>query len=273
MNFDYATLLPRVIALAKEAGTVILSHYDKEGDISVKVKEDQSPVTAADVESDQLIRAGLSKLTPSWPIISEESPIPEFDQRKDWEYFWCVDPLDGTKGFIRKTDDFVVNIALVKDNLPVLGVVYSPTRKTVYYSNAYSRAYRQVEGEMPTEIKTRSYHPEHITMAVSRFHQSSKLKDLFNDFPQLEALERGSAIKSCYVAEGRVDIAPRLGPTCAWDTAAAQCIVEQAGGKIIDLEGKLLQYNTQESLLNPSFLVIGDPSYDWVTMFNKTVRR
>lgn len=264
---DYQRLLPEVIAIARQAGAVILAHYQSVTPVNIELKSDSSPVTLADRMADEVIIRGLQQLSPHWPILTEEQPIPALAMRQQWEHFWCVDPLDGTRGFINKTDDFVVSIALVAHHQPVLGVIYVPIEDVVYYSCQGSESYKQAGLASPVPVSTRKMEPAQITVALSRAHRSERMAGFLQQFPGLQQISMGSAVKSCFVAEGRVDLYPRLGPTFAWDTAAAQCIVEQAGGQIIDLHGQPLRYNTQDSLLNPSFLVVGDPTYDWLQKF------
>ncbi len=259
-------LLKPVIALAKEAGVVINAYYQAETINAIHTKPDKSPLTQADLAAHQLITEGLQKLTPDWPVLSEEGEVVPFSERAQWEPYWLIDPLDGTKDFLEKNHEFSVNIALIKNYYPVLGVVYAPALATCYYASVADGAFKQVKTAAPQRLKTRK-NPPHVTIAVSRHHGHEKLQDFIKQFQQPEIIVCGSALKFCLVAEGTADIYPRLGPTSEWDTAAAQCVLEQAGGAVVNNTGARLCYNTKESLLNPNFFAVGDIEANWKKYF------
>ena len=227
--------------------------YD--GDHAVEFKDDQSPLTAADKASHEVIVAGLQKNFPEIPILSEEGKEIPYAQRKGWTRFWLVDPLDGTKEFIKRNGEFTVNIALVEGNKPIFGVVYVPAQKRLYCGVVGQEAYVQKDRGTPLPIKVRSADPEAgLTVVMSRSHPSPELEEFLKDIKIAEALPVGSSLKLCVVAEGKADLYPRLGPTMEWDTAAGQAVVESAGGKVVDMAGQPLRYN-KENLLNKYFVV------------------
>lgn len=260
--FDLKRLLESVVALAREAGARILEIY--EGEFSVDRKEDDSPLTAADMASHHCLMEGLSRVDPAFPVISEESSEVPFSRRRQWETYWLIDPLDGTKEFIKRNGEFTVNIALIHRHESVLGVVQAPVKRQCYFAARRFGAFRQDDGEAPRPIQVRRDAPAQITVAGSRSHKTCALEAYLARLDENHLLlSVGSSLKFCLVAEGSADLYPRLGPTCEWDTAAAQCIVEEAGGYVTGLNGKKLLYNTKESYLNPYFLVYGDSSRDW----------
>ncbi len=210
----------------------------------------------------ELITAGLQQLTPDLPIISEEADNIPYTERQHWQRCWLIDPLDGTKEFIGKTGEFAINIALVEDGKPILGVVYAPVLAECYSAIHNEGAWKQVgEGEA-RPIQTATCNPDLLRVIVSRRHSSKKIDRLFAHLPKT-MVHSGSALKICKVAEGVADIYPRLGETSEWDTGAGQCILEAAGGKLMNLHGEPLHYN-KESLLNPHFLAVGDVGYPWL---------
>jgi 3'(2'), 5'-bisphosphate nucleotidase len=252
INDSLKGLLPRVIDLARQAGAAILEVYGKV-DSSVEYKRDNSPLTEADLVSHRIIADGLAQITPPWPILSEESREIPYEQRREWQIFWLVDPLDGTKEFLKRNGEFTVNIALIQGAEPVLGVVYAPAIDKLYFSARGVGAFRQENGDnLP--ITTAASGNGIIRVVMSRSHGSGEqeMKQFAGESP-CETVSMGSSLKFCLVAEGAADVYPRTGPTMEWDTAAAQCVVEQAGGSVRDLEGNLLSYN-KISLLNPGFV-------------------
>jgi 3'(2'), 5'-bisphosphate nucleotidase len=255
------TLLESVLTLAQEAGKKILTLYQQTEEPSVETKTDGSPVTQADRVAHDYITAGLAKLTPQWPVLSEESTDIPYVERAGWERYWLVDPLDGTKEFLAHTDDFTVNIALIERHQSVLGVVYAPVTGESYYAQRGKGAYKQLLDGTTQPIHTQ---PRSNTVRIlsSRRHGLDALRPMLVQIPDYEILYMGSSLKFCKLAEGAADIYPRLGLTSEWDTAAAQCIVEAAGGCIIDLHGLPLRYNTGDSIQNPYFLVLGERRRD-----------
>lgn len=248
-------------ALAKQAGEKILQIYDTE--FAVQEKDDKSPLTAADLASHTAIVAGLQKLTPNIPVLSEESAALPFAVRSTWETYWLIDPLDGTKEFIKRNGEFTVNIALIHAGVPVLGVVHVPVSGVTYAGCEGRGAVKDVPGEASRAIRVRALGDGPVAVVGSRSHQGDSLKAFLDKLGDHEIVSMGSSLKICLVAEGAADIYPRLGLTSEWDTAAAHCVVVQAGGSLTDLEMQPLRYNTKDSLLNPFFLVFGDAGRDW----------
>ncbi len=265
MNMDLSPLCQQVITIAKQASEKILAVYNTEFDVTSK--EDNTPLTEADMAAHHVISEGLHQLTPEIPILSEESVDIPFTVRKQWNRYWLVDPLDGTREFVKRNGEFTVNIALIDNHRAILGVIHTPVSGVLYYASNQDGAFKQMPGKEPVAIRTRNKQASPTLVAGSRSHRGSSLKEFLEKLGEHEIVSMGSSLKSCLVAEGSVDIYPRLGPTSEWDTAAAQCIVENAGGKLLDLSMQPLLYNKKNSLLNPHFIVIGDPSYDWGQYF------
>lgn len=268
MNFDPCALLEPAIKLAARAGEKIMAVYGT--DFRVTKKYDASPVTEADRLSDQLIQKGLAKLTPDIAILSEETEHLAFAQRKNMRHVWLVDPLDGTREFIKRNGEFTVNIALIEDHVPVLGIVYAPVSETCYYACRGLGAFKRIGRGKSVAIRSKKYDATRpMVVTGSRSNVSAEvLRDLFARIGPIKYVPMGSALKSCVVAEGGADLYPRFGPTGEWDTAAAQCIVEEAGGGFVGLDLKPLRYNARETLLNPHFLVYGDPVHRWDKLLN-----
>jgi 3'(2'), 5'-bisphosphate nucleotidase len=248
-------------ALAKQAGEQILQIYNTE--FAVEEKDDKSPLTAADMASHTTIVAGLQRLTPGIPVLSEESASIPFAERSAWDSYWLIDPLDGTKEFIKRNGEFTVNIALIHAGVPVLGVVHVPVSGVTYAACEGQGAVKEVPGQGAQAIHVRKLGDGPVAVVGSRSHQGDSLKAFLAKLGDHEIVSMGSSLKICLVAEGAADVYPRLGPTSEWDTAAAHCVVNQAGGHLTDLEMRPLRYNTKDSLLNPFFLVFGDDSQDW----------
>jgi len=243
-----------VIKLARLAGHRIMEIYEK--DFSVFEKEDQSPLTEADLTSHQTIVNRLAEITPDIPVLSEESANEELQNRMSWDRYWLIDPLDGTKEFIKKNGEFTINIALIESHAPSFGVVYAPVLDTIYYGGRELGSFKEVGKEGADEIRTRKSTSGVMKIVGSRSHQSEEFKRFIRNYPNADIIPMGSSLKICLVAEGEADLYPRLGPTSEWDTAAAQAVLEGAGGQLEDYNtGKILGYNQKEdSLLNPQFL-------------------
>jgi 3'(2'), 5'-bisphosphate nucleotidase len=254
-------LLDAAIALARDAGERIMTIY--ETDFEVAEKADSSPLTEADMAAHKVIVAGLGKLTPQIPILSEESAdTVSWDERRQWPCFWLVDPLDGTKEFIKHNGEFTVNIALVEGTDTTLGVVHVPARGHTYAAGAGLGAYKDSGAGMePIGVQAPAVRP--LRVAGSRSHGNEQTERFVERLGDTEMVAIGSALKLCLVAEGAVDIYPRFGLTSEWDTGAAQCVVEQAGGRVTQTDLTTLRYNTKESILNPHFLVFGDAIINW----------
>jgi len=255
-------LIQQVLALAKQAGECILDVYQNGFEITEKA--DATPLTTADLEAHRIITAGLQALEFKAPVLSEESGDITFEQRHAWETYWLVDPLDGTKEFIKRSGEFTVNIALIHQGCPYLGIVYAPVLELSYFASQGIGAWKQQEGQPPTRIHVCEVPREKVIVARSRSLETGPNMQIFLDkLGDYEEVRVGSALKSCLVAEGSADVYARLGPTSEWDTGAAQCIVEEAGGRITDLKLKDLRYNTRESLINPHFFVFGKKDRHW----------
>ncbi len=259
---ELSELMEPLAALAREAGQKILEIYNTE-DVDVQHKEDKSPLTAADMAAHNAIIAGLQSMTPDIPILSEESASRPFSERSTWATYWLVDPLDGTREFIKRNGEFTVNIALIEDGIAVLGIVHVPVTDTSYLGCRDVGAFKQTGSDTPRSIQVRSLGTGSVMVVGSRSHRGDSLNQFLERLGEHEMVGMGSSLKLCLVAEGIADIYPRLGPTSEWDTAAAQCVVEQAGGYVTDTAMQPLRYNTKDSLLNPFFLVFGDDSRDW----------
>jgi 3'(2'), 5'-bisphosphate nucleotidase len=212
----------------------------------VEYKADHSPLTQADLASHQILETGLGRLEPHWPVLSEESVEVPFEERKSWRHFWMIDPLDGTKEFLHRTGEFTVNIALIEDGRPILGVVYAPVIDKLYFAARGAGSYR-TEGSVTSPINVAPATKGSPRFVVSRSHASEL------ETRGCESRVMGSSLKFCLIAEGAADVYPRNGPTMEWDTAAAQCILEEAGGSVTDLEGNTIKYN-KHVLLNSAFV-------------------
>lgn len=224
----------------------------------VDVKADKSPLTEADRQSHNIIEQALKKLTPDFPVLSEESKAVAYALRKSWNTFWLVDPLDGTKEFIKRNGDFTVNIALIQDGKVVAGVVYIPVTATGYVGISSDGAYKLTQGQVMV-IQPKINSSNVISVVASRSHLSEETENYINTLRQsgkeVQFVSRGSSLKLCLVAEGEADVYPRFAPTMEWDTAAAQAVVEAAGKKVLSYPALTpLQYN-KEDLLNPWFIV------------------
>jgi 3'(2'), 5'-bisphosphate nucleotidase len=245
-----AELLPHLTALAREAGRAIMTIYKGE-QLAVDYKQDKSPLTQADMASHNIMLTGLAQLSPDWPVLSEESAEIPFDQRSAWRHFWMVDPLDGTREFLSRNGEFTVNIALIEGNTPNLGVVYAPAIDKMYFAARGVGAFK-VDGQVTSQIRAIRDDIGTTRVMVSRSH-GGDLDRFTGGLSQCEFIAMGSSLKFCLLAEGAADLYPRTGPTMEWDTAAAHCILEVAGGSIADMNGLPLTYN-KPRLLNPGFL-------------------
>ena len=258
--------LQEVIAIAKAAGKAIMQVYSTE--FSVVRKEDNSPLTQADLAAHHTIVEALRKLTPNIPIISEESVATAYDIRKQWQQYWLIDPLDGTREFVKRNGEFTVNIALVDEHKPVLGVVYAPVTEALYFAAQGNGAYKQIQTNPPQPVHCKQLDLQQPVVAVSRSHSDHKMQSFISNLESRlgaapELISMGSSLKICLVAEGLADVYPRLGPTSEWDTAAAHCILQEAGGDIVDEADSTLLYNTKESLLNPFFFATSGSPHHW----------
>lgn len=262
---DRSLLVPDMVRICEQAGGAIMEVY-QHSDFGVETKQDNSPVTAADLAAHRLIEAGLNRLNPTIPQLSEEaSDCTDFAQRRHWPLYWCIDPLDGTKEFIHRNGEFTVNIALVEHGKPVLGMIHLPAQGITYWGGDRVGAWKKESNGTVHRIHTRPLGRE-LIVAASRRHGQERndalLEKLSAHFDQVSCIASGSSLKMCLIAEGGADLYPRLFATAEWDTAAAQAIVEAAGGILVDATSlKPLRYNQRESLENPHFFVAGDPGF------------
>jgi len=261
---DLKSLIEPVVALAEDAGLAILEVYSS--DFEVQSKDDESPLTQADLASHHLIVAGLQRLTPDLPIISEESGLPDFEERRQWVRYWLIDPLDGTKEFVSRNGEFTVNIALIEKNRPVFGVVHVPVHGKTYVGCEGVGAVVRNGKQPPQPIRVVAESREPVRVVGSRSHRGASLDAYLAALGPHDMVPMGSSLKFCVNAEGGADLYPRLGPTSEWDTAAAQAVVEQAGGRVITLDGKSMAYNAKADILNPHFFVIGASDRDWLAL-------
>ena len=266
---DAGTLIGQLVDISRRAGEAILAVYQR--DIEVITKDDDSPLTKADLASHVVIRDALAALTPDTPQLSEESAAIDFDTRRHWQEYWLIDPLDGTKEFINRNGEFTVNIALIRGHRPVAGVVHVPVRNQTYYGIAGQGAWRSDGDEAPKPIHTRRPPAATPIVVGSRSHANPKLDECLQNIGPYDMTSMGSSLKFCLVAEGSADLYPRLGPTSEWDTAAAQAVVEAAGGVVVGVEGAPLPYNRKAAYLNPWFFVFGDPQAGWLERLNTAV--
>ena len=245
-------VIESVIEISKQAGLVIMDIYKT--DFNIEFKNDKSPVTEADTMANDIITAELLKIAPDIPILSEEGRDITFEERSKWESFWLVDPLDGTKEYIKKNDEFTVNIAYMQNNLPVFGVVYAPALDELYWGSIEKGAYKSFAGNSFNPIRVKSQLSNPVQLATSRSHPSPKMDKFLAQFKKIDLYPMGSSLKICSVADGRVHFYPRLGPTMEWDTGASHAVIKAAGGELIKYGTNLsLKYN-KEDLLNPEFI-------------------
>ena len=260
-----AALIPQVLDAVAAAGTAILGVYATAH--QVEYKADDSPLTRADRAAHDILAARLAAITPAVPVLSEEHEAGHARSvRGAWREFWLVDPLDGTREFISRNGEFTVNVALVRDHRPVLGVVAAPALGLTYYAAEGVGAFRQRDGGPAEPIRTRRA-ADPLVVVGSRSHRGDSLDAVLAKLGPHELRPMGSALKFCLVAEGSADFYPRLGPTSEWDTAAAQAVLEVAGGAVTTLDGTPLRYNERDTLLNPHFIAYGDDDRRWPDLF------
>lgn len=261
------TLLQQLLPVCREAGEAILQVYNSA--FQVDRKSDDSPVTMADMAAHRLLVPALQQLE-AIPVLSEEAEIPDFQQRRHWRRYWLIDPLDGTREFIQRNPDFTVNVALIENHQPILGIVHAPVSGTTYGGIPGVGAWKFEQG-VHTVIHARDA-ADRLELVVSRHHGGRAaeplIKTLSNHYGQINLQYVGSSLKLCLVAEGKADLYPRLAPTCEWDTAAAQAVVEAAGGRVVNSQMAPLQYNIKASLLNPHFFVLGKGDFDWASLLS-----
>ena len=249
--------LLEIVNISVDAGEVILNYYNE--NVDVIYKDDESPLTKADLASHKIITDSIKKITPDIPILSEEEFI-DWKIRKKWKKYWLIDPLDGTKEFIKKNDEFTVNIALIENNRPILGVIYTPALNELFYSIKNFGSYKILTKKKLNTLKEakrisiNKKKSNKIKIVGSRSHSNPVLEKWVNkNFNEFNILQKGSSLKFCLIAEGSADIYPRFGPTSEWDIAAGHIILEEAGGKLKSIDNKEILYNEKENILNPEF--------------------
>ena len=260
VNFDF---LESIVSIAFKAGKAVMKIYKE--DFIVSEKMPNHPITKADIESHIIIRNSLINLMPNTPFFSEESIAVSWDKRKQWETYWLVDPLDGTKEFVKRNGEFTINIALIDKFSPVLGVVYAPCMSKIYFAARGMGAFLKIaniedkeilkESNVKLKINESKKYDDILKIICSRSHKNSKkMKEWLNTQNKYDLSYSGSSIKFCLIAEGKADIYPRFKPTSEWDIAAGHCILNEAGGSVKDLDGNEIKYNKKESLINPDFI-------------------
>jgi 3'(2'), 5'-bisphosphate nucleotidase len=262
-------LLNIAIESAKKAGVEVMKYY-RQGNFTAEMKEDNSPVTSADIAANDIIMNQLKTLTPGIPIISEEVGALPLSERKHWDRYWLLDPIDGTGEFIIGSGDFAVNIALIENGWPSIGVIHAPDHQVTYYGQKNLGAFKE-NSQASDQIHVAKYHSDKaIKVAISRRQELSLMGQYLTTDQSYEYIALGScSLKNCLIAEGGADCYLRIGVTGEWDTGASQCILEQAGGCIIDSEFLPLSYNKRESLLNPDFLSLGSSDFPWKNIIKK----
>lgn len=252
--------IDEVISIARDAGTAILSVYhDEQQHWEVQSKADDSPLTLADQKANSVICEALQRLYPEIPILSEENKQAPYEERKDWNLFWLVDPLDGTKEFIKRNGEFTVNIALIESGTPILGVVYVPVSDDMYFAEKGKGAYIVRSDDTKEQLFGKGFEKgqKGVKIVCSRSHMNTETSNFVAQFESPVLISAGSSLKFMLVSKGDAHVYPRLAPTMEWDTAAAQAVVTESGGRVIDAQtGEALQYN-KEVLLNPNFIVHG----------------
>ncbi len=272
LDFD---LREGVIALAVRAAERILDVYERGADtgagadgIDLSHKADNSPLTAADLAAHRCIIEGLAALTPEIPVLSEESADEvSTEERRGWSRLWMVDPLDGTREFVKRNGEFTVNIALIEDGVATFGVIQAPVTGDVWWGDRAHGAYRRDDSGNEIALSVRSPAPAQLRVAASRSHRNARtdafMAKMAAEKGETRDVSVGSSLKFCRIAEGSIDIYPRFGPTSEWDTAAGQIILEAAGGAVIDPQGRPFRYNQRDHVLNGDFIAVGDRALPW----------
>ncbi|MEL7536191.1 MAG: 3'(2'),5'-bisphosphate nucleotidase CysQ [Pseudomonadota bacterium] len=251
-----------IVSIARDAAKAILEVYEREFD--VLSKDDKSPLTEADLAAHAIIIERLTALTPDTPCLSEEGEVPDFAVRQNWQRYWLIDPLDGTKEFVNRNGEFTVNIALIEDGFPALGVVHVPVTNETFSGGPELGAFLQEGDGEEQDLRVAGRCEGAVRVVASRSHRGANLEPWLAELPDAEFVPCGSSLKFCRVACGDADVYPRFGPTSEWDTGAAQAVAEGAGARVITLNGHRLRYNSKESVLNPYFIVAGPDDHDWL---------
>ena len=260
MTLDTA-LREGVIAVARAAAAEILAIYQSE--FAVRHKDDRSPLTAADLAAHHCIVDGLRRLTPDIPVLSEESAGITTAQRRGWSTLWLVDPLDGTREFVKRNGEFTVNIALIEHGVTTYGVVQAPVTGALWHGGQRDGAFRRDGDGDDQALRVRAPATAPLRVAASRSHRDERTALFIERMGEIEPIGLGSSLKFCRLAEGGIDVYPRFGPTSEWDTAAAQAVLEGAGGAVLDLQGRPFRYNQRDTLLNGEFVALGDTTLPW----------
>ena len=275
MNSDLPGLA-EIESIARRAGAAIMEVYESEGGVEVQYKDDDSPLTEADRRAHAVIAAGLAELQPRLPVLSEESAQPGYETRRQWRRYWLVDPLDGTREFVKRNGEFTVNIALINEGVAESGVVHVPVSGVSYLGALGLGASRQEVGGRPVPIGAGATSTDApLRMVASRSHLDPHvtrvLRRLEAEFGAVEMVNMGSSLKLCLLAEGKADIYPRLAPTFEWDTAAAHAVLAAAGGEIYDTRFQPLRYNKGADLRNPHFIAVADTGTDWQALLTSAL--
>tara|TARA_B100002052_G_scaffold248269_1_gene235020 strand:+ start:483 stop:1280 length:798 start_codon:yes stop_codon:yes gene_type:complete len=251
--------IKKIIEISLDAGHAIMEIYKT--DFNFEIKDDETPLTKADISSHQIITRSLQKLTPEIPILSEESKIFSFEERSRWKMYWLIDPLDGTKEFINRNGEFTVNIALIFRNRPVFGIIHIPTYNETYWGHQNYGSYFIGSDSIQKKISVSKRNRGKIRVIASRSHKNKELSDFLKGLGSYEVIYAGSSLKFCLIARGQVDIYPRLSPTSEWDIAAGEAILLNAGGKLLALDNKEIIYNQNKDFINPSFIASNNVPY------------
>ncbi len=266
--------LERCRGLAKEAGVVLMDYWRRPSDLNPTKKSDGTPATVADLAAHEIINQGLMLIGGGKPVLSEEGTWPDFSERSNWGQYWLVDPLDGTQGFIAHLEQFSINIALIENNLPILGIIYAPATETCYFACQGFGAFKQIGSATPQRIQPRALKDnDPWRIVLGQYSRGKRIEQLIkNDFPY-QLLHVNGSLKFGWLAEGQADLYPRFGPISEWDTAAGQCILSESGGIVVDLQGRTLQYNRKASLLNPDFIAVADSCWiePWLEILNRRI--
>ena len=264
MNLNNPEVVLDILNIAIDAGKEILKIYKK--NFNVDFKADNSPITEADINSNNLIKKRLIEIEKNIPILTEESLV-NWKTRREWKKYWLIDPLDGTKEFVNRNGEFTVNISLIENNLPIFGVIYAPEKSLLYYGIKNNGSYKLItQDNINTlsefkKININNNTTSNIKIIGSRSHSNKDFQIwVEKNFSQYELISIGSSLKLCFLAEGTADIYPRLGPTSEWDIAAGHIILEEAGGKLKSFDNTDILYNTKENIINPNFLAYGNVS-------------
>lgn len=266
LNLEY--LCRNATTIAVQAAEKIIEIYNSE--YAIEHKDDKTPLTTADLAAHNIIVKGLTELTPEIPVLSEESASIPYAERKSWQRYWLVDPLDGTREFIKRNGEFTVNIALIESQCSILGVIVVPVTQVKYFAWRDGGAWKQDVAHPAKKIQVAKIDKSKpLRVAGSRSHGSDKMQHFMERIGPSDMVPMGSSLKFCLVADGQADLYPRLGLTSEWDTAAAQCIVEQAGGFVTDTRMQPMRYNTKDSLLNPEFFVFSEKGSNWAQFLDE----